>query len=354
MVLPPLKTMRPEVLQKIEQLVAAGAVIIGQPPQTAPGLHNYPQADQQVQALAAKMWQDTTAAVRTYGKGKIFKYAPLSDVFKQLGVAPDCSIDTDADSLPFIHRSLSDGTEIYFISNQGRAPKEFTAVFRAGEGRQPELWDPVQGTMRNLPAFAKQGDAVSVPLRLERWGSAFIVFRHKGKATSNELAANFPELKTVAETENWTVQFASDDLHRGPAETLNLPAPTDWCKSDDPRLKYYSGEALYKGSFSLPDNAPDNLQLDLGKVGVIAKVKVNGQYVGGVWTEPYRLDISKAAKKGANSIEIELCNTWVNRIIGDRQLPEKERRVRARFTNFDNDKQLQASGLLAPVKIVSE
>jgi hypothetical protein len=33
--------------------------------------------------------------------------------------------------------------------------------------------------------------------------------------------------------------------------------------------------------------------------------------------QPYEIDITKAVKKGENSIEIEVTNTWHNRLIGD-------------------------------------
>jgi len=39
-------------------------------------------------------------------------------------------------------------------------------------------------------------------------------------------------------------------------------------------------------------------------VKAIAKVKINGINIGGAWTPPYRIDISKALKPGNNEIEI--------------------------------------------------
>lgn len=46
LVLPPQKTMRPEVLAKIEQLVSNGAVVLGPSPNQSPSLQDYPNADQ--------------------------------------------------------------------------------------------------------------------------------------------------------------------------------------------------------------------------------------------------------------------------------------------------------------------
>jgi hypothetical protein len=142
-------------------------------------------------------------------------------------------------------------------------------------------------------------------------------------------------------------------VHRGPGETVSFPELQDWKTSADPRIKFYSGTAIYKNRFTLLKNATSqDLFLDLGKVGMLAKVKVNGQHVGGVWTAPYRVNISKQAKAGENSLEIEVVNTWVNRLVGDRQLPKQDRITVSRYTRLDKESDMQSSGLMGPVKVV--
>ena len=85
---------------------------------------------------------------------------------------------------------------------------------------------------------------------------------------------------------------------------------------------------------------------------VMAKVKVNGEYAGGVWTAPYRLNITKFLKKGTNTVEIEVVNCWRNRLIGEKEaVPEAERFTFQTSTYLNKDSELQPSGLLGPVEI---
>ena len=71
MVLPRSETMTPHLLEKIVQLVEAGAVVYGVPPSASPSLSGYPHCDAKVQELAAKLWGDTPSAERQLGKGRI-------------------------------------------------------------------------------------------------------------------------------------------------------------------------------------------------------------------------------------------------------------------------------------------
>jgi hypothetical protein len=72
----------------------------------------------------------------------------------------------------------------------------------------------------------------------------------------------------------------------------------------------------------------------------------------GVWTVPYRVDVTPYLKQGENTLEIEVVNTWVNRIIGDLNLPDDQRKVRPNYNSWRADSPLQSSGLLGPVELL--
>lgn len=57
---------------------------------------------------------------------------------------------------------------------------------------------------------------------------------------------------------------------------------------------------------------------------------------------------------GKNSIEIEVINTWKNRLIGDHRLPEKERIVQSKNNPWNGQTPLQRSGLFGPVTLLAE
>ncbi|MDR1372260.1 MAG: glycoside hydrolase family 2 [Dysgonamonadaceae bacterium] len=352
LVLPPQETMRPELLEKIGQLVADGAIVAGNPPTRSPSLQDYPAADEKVSELAAKIWGDGTA------KGNVFANTSLEDIFTQLGIVPDCEIDTVTPVL-YAHRSM-EGAEIYFLTNQSTETIEFNPKFRL-TGLKPELWDAITGSVRPLPAFEQTGKTTTVPVRLLPQESAFIVFKEKGKPTG-ELSAtsiqdNFPAEETIAEfTTSWTVSFNSDEIHRGPARPVTFETLTDWTQNADSAIKYYSGAAVYKNTFTVSNLhrfKSSNLFLDLEKVAQMAKVKINGKDAGGVWTYPYRIDISQFVKDGENTVEVEVVNTWKNRIIGENNLPEKERRVVPASARVRPGKPMIESGIIGTPKVVA-
>jgi hypothetical protein len=109
---------------------------------------------------------------------------------------------------------------------------------------------------------------------------------------------------------------------------------------------------IYENTFRI-DKKQDGLYIALTDFSAMAKITINGQYAGGLWTPPYRLDISKYAKEGDNTVRIEVATTWVNRLIGDLQLPREERKTWCPVNSWHADSPLQKSGLIGPVYLVS-
>lgn len=353
LVLPKLETMRPELLLRIKDLVNQGAVVLGPAPQRSPSLTNYPQSDQQIRKLVKELWGNVDGVKiksAKVGKGMILSGMEMQEALDLIKIAPDFKISKDDPAL-FIHRTLADG-EIYFISNQSDKTITLTPELRVTD-KIPELWDATTGTTRELPAYQQNANTTIVPLKLEAWESQFIIFRKtSGKAVSFDLAVNFPKGKILAElNKSWSVTF--DRAKRGPANPVMFSQLTDWTLSDNDSIKYYSGTAIYRTSVELSDlPSGKKMMLDLGKLTAIAKVKVNGKYVGGAWTSPWQVEIGSALKPGKNNVEISVVNTWMNRLIEDQKLPADQWVTWSPVIPYKADSPLQPSGLFGPVKII--
>ena len=177
LLLPESNRMTPAVLQRIAELVKAGAVVVGPRPEKSPSLNNWPAADAMVAKLAAKVWGDCDGqkiTTHAYGKGRVIWGQSLADVLTELGVRPDWTASGDAECAA-IHRHMGD-VDAYFVSNQRHEPVNASLTFRVG-ARMPELWHPESGAREGAPAFTVTNGLVTVPLHFDPAGSVFVVFR---------------------------------------------------------------------------------------------------------------------------------------------------------------------------------
>lgn len=83
LVLPQVNTMTPELLAKIQELVAAGATVVGPPALKSPSLQDYPQCDHAVQRLAIELWGTVPRrgplTTRSYGRGQVISGGPFAN-----------------------------------------------------------------------------------------------------------------------------------------------------------------------------------------------------------------------------------------------------------------------------------
>jgi len=120
----------------------------------------------------------------------------------------------------------------------------------------------------------------------------------------------------------WTVGFPGG---WGAPAAVQFPSLMSWTQHSDPGVRYFSGTATYSKKIDLPPgtlNSQRQIWLDLGDVQVIAEVKLNGRDFGVLWQPPFCLDVTATLREGNNDLEVKVTNLWVNRLIGDEQLPE--------------------------------
>ena len=82
-----------------------------------------------------------------------------------------------------------------------------------------------------------------------------------------------------------------------------------------------------------------------------ARVRLNGKDLGVLWCQPWHVNVSGVLKNGENFLEVEVVNLWPNRLIGDENLPEDERKTRTNVISYKRDYPLMPSGLLGPVSL---
>ncbi len=375
MVLPKVETMTPELLEKITELVKAGASIQGVPPVASPSLIGFPECDARVQQLAEALWGKDSAPVRQVGKGRVFRYefevkipeqktkkpeevtegtkrnpgkkskqgyvkqmemrhAPpqptvhppyqlTSALLEQEGVPQVFASDGN---LRFHQRRTADH-DIFFVANRDSGSSSCTGVFRT-DGSNPERWDPSTGSVRALPSFSKQKNGtVRVPLEFASHEGYFIVFDRKATAEKGA-GTNFASLKPIQAIDGtWQVSF--DPVWGGPDKPVPFAKLTDWTTDERSGIKYYSGIAVYEMRFDINAAKLDaELLLDLGKVEDLARVTLNGKTLGTVWSEPYRVSIPAGVlKETDNLLEIEVSNVWQNRLLGDWQPEDRDART---------------------------
>jgi len=176
LVLPEVMEMTPQMLEKIRNLVEAGATILGKPPVRAPGLSGYPGSDEQVKTLVEQLWGQKNETDRKVGKGRVMTGKSPAEVLSAMGINPDFTSDQP---IRYIHRTM-DNKEIYFVANSDSKSVNAVCTFRVS-GMNPEAWDPETGRMDPISVYKDSADCTIIPLSFDPSGSTFIVFK-KGKA----------------------------------------------------------------------------------------------------------------------------------------------------------------------------
>jgi len=224
-------------------------------------------------------------------------------------------------------------------------------------------------------AVVKEGPAVDLVSREILKNGTCEIKTADGK-TRTILTDAIPENQEIRGP--WELSFAPG---MGAPDRVVLEKLISWSKHPDDGVKYFSGSATYLKTFSFTSDPETGnklkkrLYLDLGRVAVMAEVKLNGKDLGILWKPSYRVDITDAVKTGDNILEIRVVNLMINRMIGDELLPDDSERNadgtlkkwpqwlldgkpsptgRFTFTSWrlwKKSSPLQESGLIGPVTI---
>jgi len=351
LVLPATNEMTLPVLQKIKELVNSGVTVVGPKPIAVPGLSNYPASQQILNDLAEEIWGDLDGVSRTrrsVGKGQVIWGMPLDKVITSLNISPDLVYSKPLDGeLSWIHRKDGE-TDIYFLVNRSDKRQDYTIRFRVS-GKKPELWHADNGKMEEA-SYKIEGDKTLLSLRLEEHESVFVLFNNKTTVLSRNVPQHqYKELMRIDGP--WKINFPEQS---GAPAAIVLDILSSLTNHKDEGVKYFSGTATYSKSFEVKKElGKSKVFLDLGRVGDIAEVTLNGKKLDLLWKAPFRIEITNTLKKGKNHLEIKVTNEWTNRLAGDKDAPAGKKVLPIYINPFGGQYQATDSGIMGPVKLLT-
>ncbi len=374
LVLPPTVRIPVATLKKIQAFSRAGGKVIAVG--RAPSLDDEGEPLAEIASLSRQLFDAgrSTFVADAGGLGDALRHAATPDL------KLENADDPEKDRIGFIRRKLP-GADIYFVVNTGNRDIDTAATF-ASTHKYAERWNPDDAT--SAPASAN-----AQPIHLAPYESRVYVFSDT-RPTTKSTPPHAPNSQLVDLSTDWNVIFTST------GKTEAERTLTDW--TADPATVHYSGEAVYSRDFSFEAIPPEPVFLEveggkplsgapnsppehpaLGANGLpnplitrpgtgmrayfdppireAALVTINGKEAGAMWHPPYRLDISKLLKPGANHIEIHVYNTALNAWSA---LPPHDykpliAKYGDRFQMQDLDKVMPvSSGLLGQVHLITE
>ena len=162
----------------------------------------------------------------------------------------------------------------------------------------------------------------------------------------------------------WQMKLEGHGFESFQAELKKLASWTD-----APRTRHFSGTGRYETEFTLPEDkmaADVQVVLDLGQVGNIAEVELNGQPAGVAWMAPHRLDVTRAIHAGSNRLMVLVTNTLINYVTGLKEPPDVPAELQPRLGKANpaiyessrlayremRETDLPPSGLIGPVQLL--
>jgi len=348
LLIPQCEMMSVETLTTIIQLANNGAKVIFQAlPQDVPGLNNLSARQGQLKSILAKLtFTEGNDGIKTFktGKGEIILSSDVEKSLQSVAVKREALTDL---GLQFIRRKTTTGKYYYLVNHTAKDIDTFLALNEAGSVL---IMDP-QSTAVGLAEINNGKVRVQI-----KSGESLVL------QVGSNVAENKPWLylnkaaNPIAITKPWKLHFTAGGPEI-PADQ-QLSQLVSWTELSDPKLQAFSGTGVYSSSFDLKEKTAKEYLLNLNKVDESARVWINGQEVGILWSIPFESRIGKYLKAGTNTIKIEVVNLMANRIrdMDIKKIPWRNYHeinfVNINYKDFDaTNWTVMPSGLIGPVTI---
>jgi len=348
LIVPQCKMINLETLNKMIQMANDGATVIFQElPSDVPGLDKLDSRRAQLKAILAKLtFVDAGNGIRQFktGKGSILLANDVQQALKFSSINREELSDS---GLQFIRRKINSGKYYYLVNH---TPKEIDTYIPLNEKGKVVILDPQSGAigtaiMQNnkVRVQIKSGEALILKVGNENTGNKAWVYLNKSA-------------ENIKLDNTWSLHFTEGGPEL-PADQ-KLDKLVSWTALNDQKLQSFSGTGVYTSTFKLKSKTAKEYVLNLNQVDESARVWINGQEVGILWSIPFEARIGKYLKAGNNAIKIEVVNLMANRI---RDMDRKKIQwrnyheinfVNINYKEFDASSwPLMPSGLIGPVTI---
>ena len=351
-IIPAVKRMPADILQKLITLAEQGAeiVFVGNYPESVPGYSNLAKRTAQFDKLLARLPEADFGKVEKQAlkKGQIITGNDYAQTLAATGVANEMM--KSQYGLQYIRRTNAEGHH-YFISSL--QPKGVDGwIDLAVPVKSALIFDPMTGKVGKAEVNGK-----SVRLQLASGESVILKVFADREVEADAWAYYAPQPVSLSIDGGWTLSFPESE----PAisGTYAIGTLGSWTEQNIPNATVNMGAGLYRVEFDLPAMPAAEWQLDLGDVRESARIRINGQEVATLFAVPFRTLVGQYLKPGKNVLEVEVTNLPANRIAEyDRQGIKwrKFKDINVVGINYKKGGYGQwhtmPSGLLGPVKLV--
>jgi len=236
----------------------------------------------------------------------------LSELFTA-GRAPglESPIAFAAGAFPMLrHHRRVDGRDLFWLANNTDAWRAPRITVRGARGAA-SIWDCETGAIRPVATADAEGGS-EVTLVFKPYEAYWLVFDPKSPALAGP-AGRIPGTEVVATIDGtWRVTY---DPSIQPVMEFPLVPSAEFAQGVEKSLEDWSAWGLRKFSGLLDYSRtvvierPDRgLRLDLGQVGHVAEVWVNGRSCGARIWGPHVYEIGDAIRPGANDVRVRVAN----------------------------------------------
>lgn len=310
LVIPSMKLMPVETMEKILDLARKGATVVFQElPADVPGLGTLDQRRARLKELIASLrFQPVSGTITrmSLGAGSLILSNDLESALDYVKIQPEHLTDV---GLQYIRRKK--GTDIYYYL-VNHTPKVVKGPIPLNaRASSVTIMDPQTGESGKA-VFTVQGKLTKVKINMQS-GEALIL---RVSTTSPPQGKPWKYLDHPMDSIEIKGPWALRFTHGGPAlpSPRTLQTPLLWTSFNDSAAVSFSGSGEYTVSFNLPASPATEYLLRPTGICESARVWVNGTYAGDLWSIPFNLRIGKYLRPGRNTLKIEVANLMANRI----------------------------------------